>query len=60
MVEGSDHAITQTLAESAPHLALSDQEQLRRAYLGNVTWRAACDAVGVPYEFLPDTTNDLV
>ena len=47
MLEGSDEVLTKTLADSAPHLTAGDREQLRNAYLGNLTWRSACDAVGL-------------
>jgi len=29
-------------------------------YLGCVTWRQVCNAVGIPYESLPDTVPDWI
>jgi hypothetical protein len=57
--EGSVAVLDQTLAESTPHLGTVERDELRTAYLGNLTWREACDAVDVAYELLPDTTHDL-
>lgn len=55
--EGSNEALARELPEAAPHLDDEGREELRRAYLGNLTWEQACAAVGVPFESLPDTTG---
>lgn len=48
---GSPEAVAASLPAAAPHLAPDERFELESAYLGNITWREACDAVGVPLEF---------
>jgi hypothetical protein len=43
--EGADAHLRQTLAEAAPHLTSAERAELAGAYLGNLTWSAAQDAV---------------
>jgi hypothetical protein len=57
--EGTSEHLERILPDSAPHLNPSEREELHAAYLGNLTWAAACDAVGLPFESLPDTTAGL-
>ena len=37
-----------------------ERVELRHAYLGNVTWADACDAVALALDSLPDTADDAV
>ncbi len=46
--EADDEFLERTLPEAAPHLDELEQRELRDAYLGNLTWDAAYDAVGCP------------
>jgi hypothetical protein len=39
--EGSDEQLGRTLPEAAPHLTAAERDELRAAYLGNLTWAAA-------------------
>jgi len=56
IVEGTDENVEASLPDSAPHLGAAERDELRNAYLGNLTWRAACTAVGLAFECLPETT----
>lgn len=51
-------AVLDRLELSAPHLTPNERDELRAGYLGNLTWRQACDAVGITFGSLPDTTGD--
>ncbi|WP_146175389.1 hypothetical protein [Paraconexibacter algicola] len=57
--EGTDAGLDAVLASSAPHLSGAEHRDLAGAYLGNITWRDACAAVGLDPASLPDTTADL-
>ncbi len=47
--EGSQEQLERALRDGgAPHLDSSQRAELCASYLGNLTWRAAGDAVGVP------------
>lgn len=46
-----------SLDDAAPHLSEAERAQLQHAYLGNLTWRQACHAIGVPFDELPDTVH---
>lgn len=48
LVEGSEDHLASVLATSAPHLDKTAREELRDGYLGNLTWKSACEAVGLP------------
>ena len=52
LAAGSPEAVAASLAAGAPHLAPDERFELESAYLGNITWRQACDAVGCSYEVL--------
>ena len=56
--EGTEGGLDAVLPDSVPHLDASDRAELHRSYLGNVTWQQACDATGVDFNSLPDTTDD--
>jgi hypothetical protein len=56
---GQPNELAASLYEAAPHLDDDERADLQDAYLGNLTWRQACEAVGVPFEELPATTADL-
>ncbi|MEA2146183.1 MAG: hypothetical protein QOG59_1770 [Solirubrobacteraceae bacterium] len=45
LAEGTDAQLEQTLVAAAPHLTREDRAELASAYLGNLTWEAAQDAV---------------
>ena len=53
---GSPEAVAASLPAGAPHLARDERFELESAYLGNITWRQACDAVGHPYELLSESS----
>jgi hypothetical protein len=53
---GSREAVGASLAAGAPHLAPDERLELGSAYLGNITWQQACDAVGYPYELLSESS----
>ena len=57
--EGTDAGLDAVLADSTPHLDAAERNELHAAYLGNLTWERACDAVGIPPGSLPDTTLDI-
>lgn len=46
--DADDAHLAHTLPDAAPHLDDLERGELRDAYLGNLTWDAACDAVGIP------------
>jgi hypothetical protein len=48
-----------SVAASTPHLCDRERAQLSRRYLGQTTWRMLCERLGVDYETLPQTINDL-
>jgi hypothetical protein len=48
LAEADDDFLDRTLPEAAPHLDELERRELRDAYLGNLTWDVACDAVGIP------------
>jgi hypothetical protein len=54
--EAGDEFLERTLPEAAPHLDELERRELRDAYLGNLTWAAAYDAVEVPRESTADTS----
>ncbi len=49
---GSAEAVAASLPAGAPHLVPDERLEFESAYLGNFTWRQACEAVGHPYELL--------
>ncbi len=56
VVGGDPSEVSASLDDAAPHLSEEARAELQRAYLGNITWRAACEAVGIPFSALPRTT----
>jgi hypothetical protein len=52
---GTPEDLARALPDGAPHLDDGGRAELRDAYLGNLTWEAACEAVGIPFAALPDT-----
>jgi hypothetical protein len=46
--QGSDEYLERTLPAGAPHLGMTERDEIRAAYLGNLTWDQARDAVGLP------------
>jgi hypothetical protein len=57
--DGTDSALQAVLPASAPHLAASERQELHAHYLGNITWRQACDATGLDIASLPNSTDEL-
>jgi len=57
--DGTPEALERALALAAPHLDRAARDELRAAYLGNLTWREACAAVDLRFDTLPDTTAAL-
>ncbi|HEX3833461.1 MAG TPA: hypothetical protein VHW04_15900 [Solirubrobacteraceae bacterium] len=52
--DAADEHLERILPEAAPHLDELERRELHDAYLGNLTWDQACDAVGIPRGTLPD------
>ena len=50
--DGGDERLARTLPEAAPHLDELERRELHDAYLGNLTWGEAADAVGMAPESL--------
>ena len=50
----TDEHLEGILPDAAPHLDELERRELHDAYLGNLTWDEACDAVGIPRGSLPD------
>jgi hypothetical protein len=46
--QAANEHLERTLPEAAPHLDERERRELHDAYLGNLTWDEACDAVGIP------------
>lgn len=57
VAEASDEHLERTLPEAAPHLDELERRALHDAYLGNLTWDDACDAVGIPPGALPGSVT---
>ena len=57
--EGTAAALDKSLPSAAPHLSDAERSELHDHYLGNITWRTACDATGLDFSLLPDSTADL-
>jgi hypothetical protein len=57
--DADDEHLARTLPEAAPHLDEDERRELHDAYLGNLTWGEACDAVGIPRGTLPDTVGEV-
>jgi hypothetical protein len=58
LAQASDEHLQRTLPEAAPHLDQQERRELHDAYLGNLTWDEAYDAVGIPRGSLPDSVAD--
>lgn len=59
-VVGADpRELAAALDDAAPHLSEPERAELHHAYLGNVTWQQACEAIGTAFDDLPDTTADV-
>lgn len=54
LTEAADEQLERALPEAAPHLDQLERRELHDAYLGNLTWDGARDAVGMPRDSLPD------
>jgi hypothetical protein len=54
LAAGTPEQLEQSLPAAAPHLSEAERGELGAGYLGNLTWEAACAAVGLPFSTLPD------
>ncbi len=54
---GSAEAVAASLPAGAPHLAPDERLEFESAYLGNITWRQACEAVGHSFELLSESSG---
>jgi hypothetical protein len=52
--EGAFDSVAASLDAAAPHLSEAERAELQAAYLGNLTWKRACDAVEGDFASLPD------
>jgi hypothetical protein len=52
--EAGDERLERTLPEAAPHVDELERRELHDAYVGNLLWDDACEAVGIPRGSLPD------
>lgn len=59
IAEGTPAGLASVLPRSAPHLGPEERDELHAHYLGNLTWRQACDATGLPWSVLPESTARL-
>jgi hypothetical protein len=59
VAEGTDAALESVLPAGAPHLVPEERHELHAHYLGNLTWREACQATGVDPDLLPKSTAEL-
>jgi hypothetical protein len=57
--EGTNAALHTSLPSAAPHLSDAERRELHAHYLGNITWRSACDATGLEFSLLPESTDNL-
>lgn len=57
--DGTHEHLARVLPAGAPHLDPTGRQELHAAYLGNVTWSVACEATGLQFDSLPNTTADL-
>lgn len=56
---GDPNEVAGSLDDAAPHLCEEERADLQEAYLGNLTWDWACEAIGIPFSALPATTEEL-
>lgn len=57
--EGKYQLDRSVLTTSLPHFSPEERTELRKHYLGNITWKQVCKATGIIYSELPNTINDL-
>ncbi len=57
--EADDERLQRSLRDAAPHLDDLERRELHDAYLGNLTWDAACEAVGIPRGLLSDAVGEV-
>lgn len=57
--DGKDPITDTDFTYSLPHYSTQEIAEIRTHYLGAVSWRQACDAVGFDYSDLPDTIRDV-
>jgi hypothetical protein len=59
LAEAGDAQLAQSLPEAAPHLHELERGELHDAYLGNLTWDVACEAVGIPGDALSEGAGEV-
>lgn len=48
-----------TLGSSFPHRTEAERAEIAKCFIGGTTWQATCQAFGLNYYALPETTRDL-
>lgn len=57
--DGSDPILDADYSNSLPLYSAQEISEIRTHYLGAVSWQQACDAVGLDYNELPETIQDV-
>lgn len=57
--DGSDPILDADFSNSLPHYSPQEIQELKGHYLGSVSWRQACTALGIDPNTLPDTVLDI-
>jgi len=57
--DGKDPIKDNDFTNSLPHYSEQEIAEIKTHYLGAVSWQQACDAVGLDYNALPETTRDV-
>ena len=56
---GKDPITDNDFTNSLPHYSEQEIAEIKTHYLGAVSWRQACEAVGLDYSVLPETIRDV-
>ncbi len=56
----NDPVTLKIIEESLPHFTSEERSELLKHYLGSITWKQACDATGLEFSALPNTTEDAI
>ena len=57
--DGKDPITDNDFYNSLPHYSEQEIAEIKKHYLGAVSWRQACEAVGLDYSALPETIRDV-
>jgi hypothetical protein len=60
LADATDEHLKRSLPDAAPHLDELERRELQDAYLGNLTWDEAGDAVGMPRGTPPGATRGTI